>query len=140
MSATADDKYKVTVTAGERTLYVDQPQFAGGSNAGATPMDYLFASLAGCLATTARIIATQKKLDLRGMTITVEGSLDLDIIYGKSRDSRPGLTGLHVTLALDAAMGAEEREDFLAELRLRCPVYDSIKAATPVTLATPLPP
>jgi uncharacterized OsmC-like protein len=30
-------------------------------------MEYLFASLAGCIATTARTIANQKQLDLNGM-------------------------------------------------------------------------
>ena len=90
IEARADDKYKVAVKAGERTLYVDQPLVAGGNDAGASPMDYLFASLAGCIATTARIIANQQKLDLHGMDITVEGSLDLNILYGKSGDSRAG--------------------------------------------------
>ncbi len=67
IEARADDKYKVAVKAGERTLYVDQPLFVGGTDAGASPMEYLVSSLAGCIATTARIIANQKKLDLNGM-------------------------------------------------------------------------
>jgi putative redox protein len=134
IEARADDKYKVAVKAGERTLYVDQPLFAGGTDAGASPMDYLFASLAGCIATTARIIANQKKLDLNGMDITVEGSLDLNIIYGKSRDSRPGVTGINVSVALDSAMSEMERKSFFEELRLRCPISDTIAAATPITI------
>jgi len=134
IEARADDKYKVAVKAGERTLYVDQPLFAGGTDAGASPMDYLFASLAGCIATTARIIATQKKLNLNGMDITVEGSLDLNILYGKSRDSRPGVTGINVSVALDSAMSEMERKSFFEELRLRCPISDTIAAVTPITI------
>lgn len=134
IEARSDDKYKVAVQAGERTLYVDQPLFAGGTDAGASPLDYLFASLAGCLATTARIMATQQNLDLHGMDIKVEGSLDLAIMYGKSRDNRPGLTGIDVSVALDSAMSEKERQSFLAELRLRCPILDTIAAATPITM------
>ncbi len=134
IEARADDKYKVAVKAGERTLYVDQPLFAGGTDAGASPLDYLFASLAGCIATTARIIATQQKLDLKGMDIKVEGSLDLAIMYGKSRDNRPGLNAINVSVALDSAMSELEQKRFLAELRLRCPVLDTLAAATPVTM------
>ena len=134
IEAKADDKYLVSVRAGERTLYVDQPLFAGGTNAGASPMDYLFAALAGCIATTARIIANQKKLDLNGMDITVEGSLDLNIIYGKSREGRPGVTGINVGVALDSAMSEMERRGFFEELRSRCPISDTIVAATPITI------
>ncbi|MCL4502177.1 MAG: OsmC family protein [Deltaproteobacteria bacterium] len=84
IEAKANDKYQVAVQAGERTLYVDQAVAVGGEGAGANPMEYLFASLAGCLATTARIIATQQNLDLKGMDIKVEGALDLNFLYGKS--------------------------------------------------------
>jgi putative redox protein len=134
IEARVDDKYKVAVQAGERTLYVDQPLVAGGEDAGASPMEYLFASLAGCIATTGRIIATQQKLDLKGMDIKVEGPLDLNIIYGKSRDGRPGVTGINVDVALDSTMSEMERQRFFAELRSRCPISDTIAAATPITI------
>ncbi|MGO8944387.1 MAG: OsmC family protein [Syntrophobacteraceae bacterium] len=135
IEARADDKYKVAVKAGERTLYVDQPLFVGGTDAGASPMEYLFASLAGCIATTGRIIAHRKKLDLNGMDIKVEGSLDTEIIYGKSRDGRPGLNGVHVSVALDSSMSETERKSFFEELRTRCPVSDTIAEATPISSA-----
>ncbi len=134
IEAKADNKYKVAVKAGEHTLYVDQPLANGGTDAGANPMEYLFASLAGCIATTARIIANQKKLNLNGMDIKVEGSLDMNIILGKSRDSRPGVTGINVSVALDSAMSEMERKSFFEELRLRCPISDTIAAATPITI------
>jgi uncharacterized OsmC-like protein len=135
IEARADDKYKVAVKAGERTLYVDQPLVVGGTDAGARPMEYLFSSLAGCIATTARIIANQKKLDLNGMDINVEGSLDTDIIYGKSRAGRPGVTGIRVSVALDSSMSEMERKSFFEELRMRCPISDTIAAATPISIA-----
>ncbi|HXE96036.1 MAG TPA: OsmC family protein [Dongiaceae bacterium] len=135
IKAKSDDKYKVEITSGDRTLYVDQPLFVGGTDAGASPMDYLFSSLAGCIATTARIIATQKKLSLNGMDITVEGSLDLDIIYGKNRDCRPGVTGINVSMALDSEMSESERKSFFEEIQVRCPLLDTIASATPITLA-----
>lgn len=135
ITAKSDDKFKVAVTAGQRTLYVDQPVFAGGTDAGATPMDYLLSSLAGCIATTARIIAAQKNLHLAGMDIRIGGSLDLDIIYGKNTANRPGVDGISVDVALDSAMSESERKAFLEEVQLRCPVLDTIAKGTPVTIA-----
>jgi uncharacterized OsmC-like protein len=134
IEARADDKYQVAVQAGERTLYVDQPVAMGGADAGANPMEYLFASLAGCIATTARIIASQQSLDLKGMEIKVEGSFDTGVILGKSRDGRPGVTGINVSVALDSAMSETERQSFFKELQSRCPISDTIAAATPLTI------
>ncbi len=98
-------------------------------------MEYLFASLAGCLATTARIIATQQKLDLQGMDIKVEGELDLNFLYGKSSDGRPGATAIKVNVALDSAMSELERQGFLKELQSRCPILDTIGGGTPITIS-----
>lgn len=65
----------IRLKAGEHTFCVDQPLPVGGTDTGASPVEYLFASLAGCIVTTARIIATQKKLNLYGMDIKIEGSV-----------------------------------------------------------------
>ena len=134
IEANADEKFKVAVTAGDRTFYVDQQIKVGGTDAGASPIDHLFASLAGCIATTARIMATQKQITLNGMDIKVEGSLDTHVIYGKSMEGRPGVTGIQVSVGLDSSMSQIEQREFLEELRSRCPVWDTISAATPITL------
>lgn len=134
IEARVGEKYKVAVQAGEHTLYVDQAVSAGGDGAGANPVEYLFASLAGCIATTGRILANQQKLDLKGMDIKIEGSLDLNILSGKSKDGRAGVTGINVSVALESAMSEIERQRFFKELRSRCPISDTIAAATPITI------
>jgi uncharacterized OsmC-like protein len=136
IKARANDKYQVAVQAGERTLCVDQAVAVGGEGAGANPMEHLFASLAGCIATTARIIATQQNLDLKGMDIKVEGTLDLNFLYGKTKEGRPGATGINVSVALDSAMSEVERRNFFDELRSRCPISDTIAAATPIIMTS----
>ncbi|OGR30352.1 MAG: hypothetical protein A2091_07495 [Desulfuromonadales bacterium GWD2_61_12] len=133
IAARADDRFKVEVTAGTRTLIVDQPLAVGGSDAGATPIDHLLAALAGCLATTARIIASQRQLPLHGMAIQIDGALDLLVLAGKSA-GHAGLSGLAIRVSLDAELAAAERSAFLNELRVRCPVYATIAATTPITL------
>lgn len=134
ITAQADDRFRVEVTAGVRTFCVDQPAAVGGTDAGGTPLDYLFAALAGCIATTARIIARQRQILLNGLKISIAGSLDLEVIAGKSTANRPGLAGIDIHLVLDADLDAAERTHFLEELRARCPVYDTIAAITPITL------
>lgn len=134
IEAQADERFKVEVTAGTRRFYVDQPAAVGGTDAGATPVDHLFAALAGCIATTARIVARQQQLTLNGLAIRIDGELDLEILAGKSSAGRAGLTGIDIKVALDGDLGTAERTRFLEELRARCPVYDTIAKATPITL------
>lgn len=125
-------QFKVEVKAGNHTLYVDQPQAGGGADGGPNPIEYLFASLAGCIGTAARIIAKQKRINLNGMDMKIEGVFDTEIILGKSKENRPGLAGINVTLNIDSDMTKEEKEAFVAEIERRCPVSDNIENVTPV--------
>ncbi|MFA5181310.1 MAG: OsmC family protein [Syntrophales bacterium] len=127
-------KFKVEVKAGNHTLCIDQPQAGGGADEGPNPIEYLFASLAGCIGTVGRIIATQKRIKLNGMDMKIEGVFDTEIILGKSKENRPGLTGINVTLNIDADMTKEEKKAFVEEIETRCPVSDNIENVTPVKI------
>lgn len=135
VEAKLGEKFKVEVKAGNHTLCVDQPTAGGGADAGPNPIEYLFTSLAGCIATVARIIAMQKRLALRGMDMKIEGEFDTEIMLGKSKENRPGIAGLNVTLNIDAAMSKEEKEAFVQEIESRCPVSDNIGNTTPIKVA-----
>ncbi len=97
-------------------------------------MEYLFVGFAGCLGTTARIMAGQKNIILSSMGIEIEGSLDPAIIYGKSKEGRAGFTGVKVILIIESNMSKEDKKAFLKELVSRCPYYDNIANATPLTI------
>jgi putative redox protein len=132
VEAKLGEKFKVEVTSGKHTLCIDQPQAGGGADEGPNPMEYLFASLAGCIGTAARIIATQKRIKLNGIDMKIEGVFDTEIILGKSKENRAGLTGINVILNIDADMTATEKQAFVKEIEGRCPVSDNIENATPV--------
>jgi len=134
VEAKLDEKFKIEVKAGEHLMVVDQPKAGGGTDAGATPLEYLFASLAGCIGTVARIVAMQKRIPLKGMNMKVEGAFDLETLLGKSKENRAGFTGIKVTLHIDADMTRQEKEDFIQEVESRCPVSDNIANITPVVI------
>jgi uncharacterized OsmC-like protein len=92
----------------------------------------MFTSLAGCIATVARIIAIQKRYKLNGMQMRVEGTFDQETILGKSKENRPGVEGINVTLNIDAEMTKEEKEAFVHEIESRCPVSDNLACVTPI--------
>lgn len=134
IEAKLDEKFKIEVKAGDHVMYVDQTKAGGGTDAGPTPLEYLFASLAGCIGTVSRIIANQKRIKLNGMDIKVEGAFDLETLLGKSKENRAGFTGIKVTLNIDSDMSKQEKEAFVHEVESRCPVTDNITCTTPVAI------
>ncbi|HKL21845.1 MAG TPA: OsmC family protein [Tichowtungia sp.] len=128
-----DSKFKIESTVGDHQVIVDQPAALGGSGAGPTPLDYLFVSLAGCLGTIGRIIAMQKKLELRGMNISVEGDLDTDGLLGKG--APVGFSEIRVSIDVDADMSADEKAAFVHEVDQRCPVSWNLLNASNVNVS-----
>jgi putative redox protein len=134
IAARLDEKFKIEVKAGDHIMYVDQTKAGGGSDAGPTPLEYFFASLAGCIGTIARIIATQKRITLNGIDMKIEGAYDVETLLGKSKENRAGFAGIKVILNIDADMSKEEKEAFIHEIESRCPVSDNIANATPIVI------
>ncbi len=128
------ERYTIESTIHNHTVYVDQPPSAGGQDKGPTPLEYLLLSHGACVATIARIIATQKRIPLRGMSITVSGELDLDILLGKKADTRAGFSGVSLRVEIDADIPREEKEKLLHEADRRCPVSDNLKQLTAVSV------
>jgi uncharacterized OsmC-like protein len=127
------ERFKIESKIGNHTLIVDQPKMGGGDDAGPTPLEYFFLSLAGCIATIGRIAAKQKRINLRGMDVKVEGDLNVEGLMGRNPDGRSGFEGITVTVKMDADLTKEEKEAFLVELDRRCPVSDNIHSTTPMT-------
>ena len=132
VSATLKNKFRTESTIGGHSLVVDQPPAAGGDNDGPTPLDYFLLSIAGCQATIARIIAMQKRIDLRAFNVRVEGDLDTEVLLGKSSENRCGFTGLKIQVEVDADMTREEKEAFIHEVDRRCPVSENVLNTTPI--------
>lgn len=129
-----DGKFVIESEIRGHKVMIDQPANAGGGDAGPTPLELLFASLAGCIGSIGRIVAMQKRIELRGMNIKVEGELDVDGLLGKPIEGRTGFEGITVTVDVDADLSDEEKEAFIHEVDRRCPVSENLLNATPVTV------
>ncbi len=115
-------------------VFMDQPEGPGATDKGPTPLEYLLVSLAGCIATMGRIVAAQKKIELRGLSVAVEGEINTDGLLGKDTSDRIGFTGLHLKVSIDADMTAQEKLSFAQLLEKRCPVSENLTGTTPLTL------
>ena len=54
---------------------------AGGTDEGPNPLEIFLSSLPACICTIGRIIAMQRKIDLRGIQVEVEGDINKDFFY-----------------------------------------------------------
>lgn len=122
----------IEVKAREHTIYVDQPETSGGSNKGATPLEYLFASLASCIITIGLIVSRQRQLKIRGLSVDVEGDIDYDVLMGKSKEPRAGFYRIKATVKVDGDLTQQEKEEFIKEVESRCPIADNLLNPTPI--------
>lgn len=105
---------------------VDQPKMAGGNDEGPNPLELFLASLPACICAIGRIIANQRRIDLKGIEVDVEGDIDKDFLLGKTTEGRAGFTELRTFVNIDAEMTHEEKEAFLRDIAERCPIADNI--------------
>lgn len=105
---------------------IDQPKMAGGNNEGPNPLEIFLSSLPACICAIGRIIAMQRRIQLRGIEVEVEGDIDKDFLLGKTTEGRAGFTEIRSFVNIDADMSKEEKEAFLKEVELRCPIADNI--------------
>ena len=126
--------FKTECRAGKHVVVIDQPAPAGGTDAGATPLDVQLMALGGCVAAIGRIIANQKKLAVRGIEVTVEGDIDTDGLLGKPSGKRVGFSAITARVKIDADMSVAEKEKFLHDIDARCPISENLQNATPVAM------
>ena len=125
---------KIECSAGNHTLFIDQPASAGGTDAGPTPLEYYELSIAGCVSSIARIAAKQKGITMRGIEVSVSGDLDTDVLLGKNTAERAGFQAFTISVNLDADLTLEQKREFIEEVERRCPVSENTSNATPVKL------
>ncbi|KPL77007.1 hypothetical protein ADN00_10585 [Ornatilinea apprima] len=134
ISAKSVENFLIELNAGPHKQYIDQPETMGGKNAAPTPLDYFFFALGGCIITIAKIVAKQRQIEIRDMSVTVEGGCNTAVLMGKSKEDRAGFHHVVVKVNLDADMTDEEKIAFLEEVDSRCPISENIVNPTPVKI------
>lgn len=124
--------FKTECRAGKHLIIIDQPANAGGTDEGPTPIDVQLMALGGCIVSIGRLVAMQRRLNVRGFKVLLEGELDTDGLLGKPSDKRVGLSAITARVKIDADLGREEQQKLLNEIEKRCPISDNLQTVTPV--------
>lgn len=123
--------FKIDVTS-SHNFVIDQPVAGGGTNAGPNPLEVFLSSLAACVCTLGRIIATQRRINLRSIEAHTEGDIDKDFLLGKTTEGRAGFIEIRTIVTIDADLTEEEKVELLHEIERRCPIADNIALTTKV--------
>jgi uncharacterized OsmC-like protein len=118
-----------------RTRYsfdVDHPEIFASEDNGATPVEYVLVGLAGCLTAGVAAVAQHRNIQLRKVTATIEGQMDVRGILGMDSDVRNGFSSIKVTYDIDADATADEVKAIVAQSQKRSAVYDVITNPTDV--------
>jgi uncharacterized OsmC-like protein len=116
------------------TFDADHPEVFASEDRGATPVEIVLAGLASCLTAGIASVAQLREIQLRSVTATVEGGMDIQGILGMDSDVRNGFDGIKVTYTIDADATPDEIKAIVAQSQKRSAVYDAITNPTNVTV------
>jgi uncharacterized OsmC-like protein len=98
-------------------------------------VELVLTGLAGCLTAGVAAVAQLRKIQLRSVTATLEGAMDIQGILGIDSDVRNGFDGIKVKFAIDADATQEEIEALVAQSQKRSAVFDIVTNPTNVSVA-----
>jgi len=119
----------------EFTFDVDHPEIFASEDKGATPVELVLTGLAGCLTAGVAAVAQNRKIQLRSVKATLEGSMDIQGILGIDSDVRNGFDGVKVHFDIEADASQEEIEALVAQSQKRSAVFDIVTNPTNVSVS-----
>ena len=115
-------------------ITADHPAVLVGQDNGPTPAELLLNALGACLMSGLANIAAARGIDLRGVTATVEGDIDLRGILGLDPEVRNGYEGIRVVFHVDGDAQAEQLAALVEQSRKRSAVFDVVTNGTQVSV------
>ncbi len=112
----------------------DHPEIFASEDNGATPVEYILVGLASCLTAGIAAVAQHREIQLRSVTATLEGGMDIQGILGIDSDVRTGFDGIKVSYKIDADATPDEIKALVAQSQKRSAVYDIVTNPTNVTV------
>ena len=128
------DGFQSSVEARQFRFDSDEPEALGGGDTAPNPVEYLLAALATCQEVTYRLYADALGIPVNGVSVTLEGALDLRGFLNVDDSVRPGYVDIKGTVTLDSPASDDDLARLKAAVDAHCPVLDSLRNPTPVEL------
>jgi uncharacterized OsmC-like protein len=118
----------------EFSFDADHPEVFASEDHGPTPVEYVLVGLASCLTARIAAVAQNRGIQLRSVSATIEGSMDIQGILGVDRDVRNGFDGIKVKYQIDADATQDEIRALVAQSQKRSAVFDIVTNPTNVSV------
>jgi len=116
------------------TFDTDHPEIFASADNGAAPVELVLTGLAGCLTAGVAAVAQHRGIQLRSVSSTLEGGMDVRGVLGIADDVRNGFDGIKVTFSIDADASPEEIRAVVAQSQKRSAVFDIVSNPTKVVV------
>jgi len=116
------------------SLTIDEPPSLGGTDSGPNPVELVLAALATCQEITYRAYATALGIPLEGVSVKLEGALDLRGFFAVKDGVRAGFNDVRGTVHLKSTAPLAELAKLKEVVDAHCPVLDILRAPVPVDL------
>ncbi len=125
VAETGAGRFQQDVRVGMHTWTADEPESAGGDDAGPSPYDLLLAGLGACTSMTVRMYVERKGWDV--------GAIDVVLRHDRVRDDGSGLRGgvngrvdrIRLVISVDGPLDETQRESIL-RIAGKCPVHRTL--------------
>ena len=112
----------------------DHPELFASEDNGPTPVETLLVSLASCLTAGVAAVAQNREIQLRSVSATLEGDMDIRGILGADPEVRNGFSRIKVSYNIDADASPEDIKALVAQSQKRSAVYDIVTNPTNVVV------
>ncbi len=110
----------------------DHPECFASEDNGATPVEFVLVGLAGCLTAGVAAVAQHRGIQLRSVTATIDGAMNILGILGADPDVRNGFEAITVRFAIEADASRDDLEALIAQSQKRSAVFDVVANPTNV--------
>lgn len=115
-------------------VVVDEPKVFGGEDSAANPAEVLLAALGASLSVTLRCHAALLGIAVGRIEVDLSGDLDIRGFFDADPAIRSGFQSLKLKVAIESDGDAAQLAKLLAAADRGCPVLDTCRGATPVTI------
>ena len=127
VAETGEGKFRQTVRVGRHTLAADEPESAGGDDAGPSPYDLVLAGLGACTSMTLRMYADRKKIPLRRVSVDLTHA-KIHAEDCKHCETKSGkIDRIERVISIEGDLSDEQR-DKLLEIANKCPVHRTLES------------
>jgi len=116
------------------TFDADHPEIFASEDNGMTPVEYVLVGLASCLTAGVAAVAQNREIQLRRVSATIEGAMDVRGILGMDTDVRNGFSDIKVTYDIDADASPDDIKALVAQSQKRSAVFDIVTNPTNVSV------